>query len=67
MPLARAVWPLTLFVSRAVACAQALTAVRGHNDWVKALVTTPDGAFLFSAGLDKIVRMWDTATLQVDR
>ena len=39
----------------------------GHEAPVRALVFSPDGKFLYSAGDDKVVRVWDTASGAVVR
>lgn len=35
----------------------------GHQSWVKSLSIHPSGRFIFSAGDDKTVRVWDLGTL----
>ncbi len=36
--------------------------LRGHKSWVASLVYSHDGSHLFSAGADKVIRIWDTGT-----
>lgn len=35
----------------------------GHQSWVKTLQVHPNGRFIFSAGDDKSIRVWDLSTL----
>src|SRR5262249_35525608 len=39
-----------------------LTALTGHAGWVRAVAYRPDGTQLATAGDDRVVRVWDTAT-----
>ncbi|KAG7194975.1 protein with putative role during mitosis [Scheffersomyces spartinae] len=37
----------------------------GHVSWVKSLCVHPNGKYIFSAGDDKTIRVWDLSTLSV--
>ena len=39
--------------------------LKGHKSWVKALNVHPNGRFIFSAGDDKSIMIWDLANLNV--
>ncbi|MFM6881213.1 MAG: WD40 repeat domain-containing protein, partial [Dolichospermum sp.] len=35
---------------------------KGHSDWVKAIVITPDGKTVISGSFDKTIKTWDLET-----
>ncbi|KAF5392747.1 hypothetical protein D9757_000907 [Collybiopsis confluens] len=41
---------------------QCLHTLRGHDDWVHAIVFHPNGQFLLTAGDDHTIRIWDLKT-----
>jgi RNA polymerase sigma factor (sigma-70 family) len=47
-----------------VATGQERGRLRGHAGWIEAVTFAPDGKTLASAGLDKVVKVWDLTTGQ---
>ena len=38
------------------------TELKGHSDWIKSTVFSPDGKHIVSASYDHTARIWNTAT-----